>query len=206
MDLKDLDRIGFVTRHFQDLKGLQVLVPLGMIVLLQGSAPLLVRLPDVLCALCMAGWFAVAMLVMFGSKRFYRKRLGEVRHKTTVGEWLPMVVVAACAAAYLLVTHSLSPPRAVGLLYGSALLGCWLRREMRVSQLYHLLLGSLLLGIALLVPGDSPLVRRPETYALCGISWILAGLLDHRQLMRTLGRFPLLALEAEAAPEPAETR
>ncbi len=208
MDRQDLDRIDFFTRHFQDLKGLQILVPMGMMCVLQGTTPLLHRLPVILGSMCIAGWFAVAMLLMFGSKRFYRRLLGEVqvRRETTVGEWLPVLVVAAIAAAYLLATHSLSLVRGLNLTYGSVLLGYWLGREMRVSQLYHLLLGSLLLGIAVLAPGDSPLVRQPETYTLCGISWILAGLLDHRQLMRTLGRFPLSSLEADAAPEPAEPR
>jgi hypothetical protein len=91
-------------------------------------------------------------------------------------------------------------------LYGSFFLGLWLWRGRRPSQSYHLALGILLLGLAafgtflgyfvfadglryevanLFVPA---VVHLWIALLLCGSSMILAGLLDHWQLVRTLGR------------------
>jgi hypothetical protein len=90
---------------------------------------------------------------------------------------------------------------------GSLFLGIWLWRERRLSQCHYLALGILLLGLAILgaslgfvlqalfdlgIGGIARLfvpalgsVATAEI--LCGISLILAGLLDHRQLVRAFG-------------------
>ncbi|HEX3526753.1 MAG TPA: hypothetical protein VH988_06780 [Thermoanaerobaculia bacterium] len=68
-------------------------------------------------------------------------------------------------------------------LCGSLFLGLWLLRQRRLSQSYHLALGALLLGLVPL-PGASPLW---VALLLCGSALVLAGLLDHRQLVRALG-------------------
>ena len=91
-------------------------------------------------------------------------------------------------------------------LFGSFFLGMWLWREGRPSQSYHLAFGILLLGLSALgaamgffyfSPGRfAPIVAFLEptvvhlwiALLLCGSSMILAGLLDHWQLVRTLGR------------------
>jgi hypothetical protein len=91
-------------------------------------------------------------------------------------------------------------------LFGSFFLGMWLWRERRPSQSYHLAFGVLLLGLSALgaslgffysLPGRlAPIVAFfvPTVLHLwlalflCGSSMILAGLLDHWQLARTLGR------------------
>ncbi|HEV2855763.1 MAG TPA: hypothetical protein VHC97_23450 [Thermoanaerobaculia bacterium] len=91
-------------------------------------------------------------------------------------------------------------------LYGSFFVGLWLWRGRRPSQSCHLALGVLLLGLALFgtflgyfVYADGlrywvanlfvpPVVHLWVALLLCGSSMILAGLLDHRQLVRTLGR------------------
>jgi hypothetical protein len=91
-------------------------------------------------------------------------------------------------------------------LYGAFFLGVWLWRERRLSQSYHLVLGVLLLGLSalgiclgflgrangeiaeilnLFVPA---VVHLWVALLLCGSSMILAGLLDHWQLVRALGR------------------
>jgi hypothetical protein len=67
-------------------------------------------------------------------------------------------------------------------LYGSLFLSIWLLRERRLSQSYHLGLGALLLGLSAL--GTAPPWIAP---LLCGAATVLAGLLDHCQLVRALG-------------------
>jgi len=69
-------------------------------------------------------------------------------------------------------------------LCGSLFLGLWLLRQRRLSQSHHLALGALLLGLAAL-PVAAPLW---VALLLCGSAMVLAGFLDHRQLVRALGR------------------
>jgi hypothetical protein len=66
-------------------------------------------------------------------------------------------------------------------LFGTLFLSVWLLRERRLSQSYYLGL-ALLLGFSAL--GSAPLWAAP---LLCGSAMILAGLLDHCQLVRALG-------------------
>ena len=91
-------------------------------------------------------------------------------------------------------------------LYGSLFLGVWLWRERRWTQGHHLALAFLLLGLAALgtslgyiARGDGKIDRILDLFLpalvypgvallLCGSSMILAGLLDHWQLVRALGR------------------
>lgn len=91
-------------------------------------------------------------------------------------------------------------------LYGSLFLGLWLWRERRRSQSHHLALAVLLLGLSALgtslgylarKDGEIPpfidsvlpaLVYPGLALLLCGSSAVLAGLLDHWQLVRALGR------------------
>jgi len=91
-------------------------------------------------------------------------------------------------------------------LYGSFLLGLWFWRERRLGQSYLLVLGGSLLGLSALgamlgsfYPGAGGSLRIVAFLApavlhlwlallLCGGSMILAGLLDHWQLVRALGR------------------
>ena len=90
-------------------------------------------------------------------------------------------------------------------LYGSIFLGVWLWRGRRRSQSHHLVLAALLLGLSIL--GTSlAYIARPDgmidqnidlilpalvypgfALLLCGSSMILAGLLDHWQIVRALG-------------------
>lgn len=94
-------------------------------------------------------------------------------------------------------------------LFGAFFLGVWLWRGRRLSQSYHLALGIALLALAafgtclgylvwedrdaarfvidLFLPA---LVHPWMALLLCGSSMILAGLLDHWQLVRSLGRQP----------------
>jgi len=67
MITRDLDRIRFITRHFNDLQGLALWVPLGLVTLGLGGP----TLPRVLL-------LSGALLLMLGAKRYYRNTFGEV--------------------------------------------------------------------------------------------------------------------------------
>lgn len=102
------------------------------------------------------------------------------------------------------------------LLYGSFLLGLWFWRERRPSQGHHLALAVLLLGLSLgglslglLIPFYWQVLRMLDVLLpvlvypgvallLCGGAMILAGLFDHRQLVRALGRPAALREEEES--------
>jgi hypothetical protein len=90
-------------------------------------------------------------------------------------------------------------------LYGSLFLGVWLWRGHRLSQSYYLALGVLLVGLSAFgaslgffwaAPWDQGIFRilLPAVahlwvaLILCGSAMILTGLLDHRQLVRALGK------------------
>jgi hypothetical protein len=67
MKIRDLDRIRFVTRHFNDLQGLRLWVPLGLFTLALAS-PLLLGLVLVLAA----------CLLSLGARRYYQGAFGAV--------------------------------------------------------------------------------------------------------------------------------
>ncbi|HKI03399.1 MAG TPA: hypothetical protein VKK31_15575 [Thermoanaerobaculia bacterium] len=67
METRELERIRFVTRHFNDLQGLRYEVPLGLIALGLGGATLL-----------RAALFLGAFLLLLGARRHYRNSFGEV--------------------------------------------------------------------------------------------------------------------------------
>lgn len=93
------------------------------------------------------------------------------------------------------------------LFYGSLFLALWLWRGRRLSQSYHLVLGVLLLGLSaagafmgFLLSGDwgprmvgigarflPALAHFWVAVVLCGAAMILAGLMDHWQIVRVLG-------------------
>ena len=93
---------------------------------------------------------------------------------------------------------------------GSFFLGLWFWRERRPSQGHHLALAVLLLGLCLaglslglLIPFYWQILRMLDVLLpvlvypgvallVCGAAMVLAGLLDHRQLVRALGR-PVMA-------------
>ena len=79
METRDLERIRFVTQHFNDLQGLRYWVPLGLFTLGWGG-PMLVR------AVCFLG----AVLLVLGARRYYRNAYGEVEQ--TAADPVPVPV------------------------------------------------------------------------------------------------------------------
>ncbi len=94
MELEDLDRIRFVTRHFQDLQGLGSWVPLGVITLSwgvlaspSGSRPLVAAL------------YLGAFLLMFGARRYYRTSFGEVERPPAAADLYPVPIFSPAGPA-----------------------------------------------------------------------------------------------------------
>ena len=63
METRDLERIRFITQHFNDLQGLRYGVPLGLFILAWAAPPLLRAVLSV-----------GALLLMLGAKRYYGNR------------------------------------------------------------------------------------------------------------------------------------
>jgi hypothetical protein len=83
METRDLDRIRFITRHFNDLQGLRYGVPLGLITLSLGGTTLL-----------RTASFLGAFLLLLGAKRYYRNTFGEVERPQVepAGELYPVSI------------------------------------------------------------------------------------------------------------------
>jgi hypothetical protein len=75
MTTRDVERIRFVTEHFNDLQGLRFLMPLGLIVLSLGGTTYFDNRPFLVLR---AGLFLTGVLLMLGAPRYYRSRFGVV--------------------------------------------------------------------------------------------------------------------------------
>ena len=226
MEIRDLERIRFVTRHFRDLQGLRRLVPAGLAML--GGA-----------GLTSASWplalvlFAGACLLLLAARRYYANNFGEVEVIETepVAELSSLLLTAegpaqrpqpaipagprllilgglACAVFVLFqllfwppwitieseVVHwsgdpALTRTMLIQMIYGLCglyFLGTsWLRKQHPSCLLG---MGFLLAGLSILGPWLAPAtVSFGAALLVCGSSLVLAGLLDHWQLVRVLG-------------------
>jgi hypothetical protein len=88
MTARDLDRIRFVTRHFNDLQGLRYWVPIGLLTLSVGGTTYFANRPFLILR---AGFFMVALLLFFGARWYYRRTFGEVERQPI----LPVAEVSA---------------------------------------------------------------------------------------------------------------
>lgn len=219
----DSDRIRFVTRHFADLQvGLRFWVPMGLVYLGTGlgtyadssgglvthSHPVFLRQ---LGMVLVVGGF----LAMLFSGRYLRRRFGKVERAPESFGGRKLLLAFLAVFAFVLLTFTdlfgnshgvlASPVRLQYLSCGLILLSSWISMEHRLVQGYHLVLGALLLGLA--APGELPfqilpasLLLHPGTdRILSGSAMIVAGLLDHWQLVRTLQPLPEPDEEAEAS-------
>ncbi len=75
MTARDLDRIRFVTRHFNDLQGLRYWVPIGLLTLSVGGTTYFANRPFLILR---AAFFLAALLLFFGARWYYRRTFGEV--------------------------------------------------------------------------------------------------------------------------------
>lgn len=225
MEIRDLDRIRFVTKNFGNLQGLRYLVPLGLLAVGSASQPLLLR------AVLLLG----AVLLLAGARRYYRRTFGEVeppQQPRLVSEFsyssiynhigpaprlqptIPVVprfllLALLVLAVFLLFQFLFWPPwvatesetiwtgssamtrafftQSVYFLGGALFLGLGWLRGGSLSRSYPFALGVLLSGLSVLSPYLLPAaVHFRVALLVLGSSMVLAGLLDHWQLVRTL--------------------
>jgi len=197
MNPEDLARIRFVARNFRSLQGLERMVPVGLVILGVGllgpnASPFFLWL-----VLLAFGTF----LLMRRSRRYYLARFGEVESQPRrLGDTLlslaPMLLVIALDE---LGKRGLYPrDLTVYPLFGLLFLWCFFSLSgqpfTRPYGRHYLGLGALFLGLAVVTPARSlvallPGLYRPDFgYILGGLAWILAGLLDHQLLVRSLGQ------------------
>jgi len=199
MQPRDLDRVRFVTRHFGDLQGLQRVVPLGVLFLAIGlgktsSGAFMSVFAPVLAASSFG--------LMFVARLYYRRIFGEVERQR---RFHPLGTILSFAGLLigLYLIRSLGEVRCNYILFGSLLLGTWSLLEWRLPHAHYLVFGALLLGIAARAPSFAfflpALMKRGMNEILFGAAMILAGLLDHRQLVHTLGASVTASHEAEVA-------
>lgn len=75
----------------------------------------------------------------------------------------------------------------MGPLFGFFFLAVWWMRGRRLSQGHHLAMG-ILLAVLPVLGRRFPAVELELSFLMCGSALVLAGVLDHLQLVRTLGR------------------
>src|SRR5947199_475620 len=78
MTTRDVERIRFVTQHFNELQGLRTLVPLGLIVLGLGATSFFRSWPLVLLQIVLT---VVAAALIFRLGPYYRRTFGEVERR-----------------------------------------------------------------------------------------------------------------------------
>lgn len=105
--------------------------------------------------------------------------------------WPPWVTIGSEVVAWS-GDPALTRAMIIQMIYGLCgifFLGTWWLREQRLSQGHCLGFGLLLSGLSTLSPWFAPAaVHFGVALLLCGSSLVLAGLLDHWQLVRVLGR------------------
>ncbi len=194
MTTHDLDRIRFVTRHFTELQGLRWLVPWGVFLLVGGFRRILpIYYSGPVFLLSFIGMFCFLTSGKDSLHSYYRLRFGEVEKPTTAfkwqsSPWFYLALILWMGIAFFL--HFVFGPCGNAwipyVIEGLALLGVWTWRGHRSSQSHYLMLAALFFGLA--APASrSVLGENGVNDLLFGTALIVAGLLDHRQLVRTLG-------------------
>jgi hypothetical protein len=95
MSAQSLDRIQFVTRHFNDLQGLRYLVPVGLLTLSVGGTTYFSSWPMLL----RGAFILTALVLMFGAGAYYRWTLGEVEPASAYTEELESLSFSPVGAA-----------------------------------------------------------------------------------------------------------
>ncbi len=217
---KDLERIRFVTRNFNDLRGFRTLWT-GLAVLMYGLSNGDARYGDYLHDLSLKShgvmrhsglippnwlldWvFYISALadlvlvygfipVMFIMKNYYRERFGIVTQKRAHVTFLPLLLLTAVISDLLRFQQGANNYAQFGL--------AWIVMGLYRPQLDRLALGVSLLAIATFQPFLPPLVgNRDISLIVCGTACAIVGLLDHRQLVAVLGHAEVPSAELESA-------
>ena len=210
---EDLERVRFVTRNFGRLQGLRGKIPLGLALLLCGVGEILPYPFGYKLALAL---LPGPFLIQFLAKRYYLRRFGQVEGpdvKSRIGR--KMRLAAAAALLGWIFGHMfahvspLRDPRTFYVGCGAALIWLWTEMGRGPSLLYYPILASLALAVGApsrtfgyLLP---PMGRLGPCCIFVGFTLLLAGLLDHRQLVRAVARFarPAEELDHETLAEEA---
>ncbi len=240
MEIRDLERIRFVTRHFGELQGFRRLVPVGLLMLSGAGLTSFTGWPVMLLRVAL---LAGACLLLLGAGRYYRSTFGETEGlqaepvadlsslllmapltasltTKSPAQWPRPVIPAvprflligglACAVFILFQLLFWPPWVTIGsevvywsgnlemtrtmliqMLYGICglfFLGTSWSRRQHLAQAHLPGFGFLLSGLSALAPWLAPAAVSFEVALLvCGSSLVLAGLLDHWQLVRVLG-------------------
>ena len=231
MEIRDLERIRFVTRHFGELQGFRRLVPVGLLMLSGAGLTSFTGWP---VALLRVALFAGACLLLLGAGRYYRSTFGETegllaepvadlssllltaegpaqQPRPVIPAVPRFLLIGGLACAVFILFHLLFwPPwvtigsevvywsgnpemtrtMLIQMLYGLCglfFLGTSWSRGQHLFQAYLLGFGFLLSGLSALGPSLAPAAVSFEMALLvCCSSLVLAGLLDHWQLVRVL--------------------
>jgi len=220
MNPQDLDRISFITRHFKQLKGLETTVPFGLVWLSLGIGYLL--LPRPVPSEGSPGFLLAALACILGAfvfrhraRAYYRAVFGEVELPSLhpfPKDWSAYLLVLAVllipALAYAASGWSNGVPGFLLVLFSAEFLCRWVWRGHRLFQAHWLVLGILLLGIRPLISSVPEWEQLAVVALLLSVAYILGGLLDHRLLVREMGRLaaPPHEIEATAATAELETQ
>jgi hypothetical protein len=158
MTTRDLDRIRFVTRHFNDLQGLRYWVPIGLLTLSVGGTTYFENRPFVILR---TAFFLGAVILFFGARLYYRRAYGEV-------EWqLPVPAIQVST------TSVFSPAGPTQGLEGSPLMTRAARSFLiTMGAALALLLIAQAISPSFRINMDESLVQRPwDTLKSWTISW-----------------------------------
>ena len=179
-ETQDLDRGVFVTRYFKSLQGFRK-VAFGLWLLPRPSMQAL-HLTGAAAAALPLMITTLLILVRIRIRTYYERRFGEINTKPVrLGQAIPaamLTLFGAWLVVLQMVFHNIGMADAG--MFGVFLIGTWSFRRYRISQGYYLGLGLLLLSAPFLGlhPGALPV--------MVSATMIVAGLLDHRQLVQAL--------------------
>jgi hypothetical protein len=177
---QDLDRVVFVTRHFTGLQGFRR-VGFGLFILgmTLGDGFHLAGMPALVLRFLFGG---LSILVQYRAQVYYTARFGEVKAGALGVEprlvWAMLALWLGWLAALVMKGHDGSWGYTG--FAGVFLISIWCYRGFRFSQSYNLALGLLVLSTPFLW-GRSGVLEM-----MGGVALIVAGLLDHRQLVQAL--------------------
>jgi hypothetical protein len=210
-----LEQIRLVTRHFSRLQGgLNTKLPWAIGLLLMGVSDLTppsawgFALFFPVLVLTYGGFF----LLMRKVNQYYR-RLGQVERPVTnylAAPWPRKVAFIAYAGWFVWILNNHTEPRWLYAGIGAILIWLWFDMGRSLSLLYYPVLGVLVLaagapdrtfGYLLPAMGSAAL-----SHIFVGFVIALVALLDHRQLVVTLARFPITAEQPEDAALAEEAR
>jgi hypothetical protein len=202
-----LDHIRFVTRNFSRLQGLRsTKLTWALMFLTWGAGDLVPPSPwgVALLLAVLAGMYGGAILLRRRMNPFYR-RLGQVEPPVTnylAVPWPRKIAAIALVGWYVrMLAYHPHDPRCLYVGVGGVLIWLWFDMGRSPSLLYYPALGSLVLAVGApsrtfgyLLPamGNAGLAN-----VFLGFVLVIVAVLDHRQLVVTLARFPMPAEEPE---------